>query len=74
MQVIVINSQKGGRAKTMLAKHLSVETKRAGDARVFLLDTDHQASLAAWHDKRESNTPNASNSPSRGLIGALAAA
>jgi cellulose biosynthesis protein BcsQ len=31
MQVIVINSQKGGSAKTMLAKHLSVEAERAGD-------------------------------------------
>jgi cellulose biosynthesis protein BcsQ len=30
MQVIIINSQKGGSAKTMLAKHLSVEAERAG--------------------------------------------
>ena len=45
MQVIVINSQKGGSAKTMLAKHLSVEAERAGDGPVFLLDTDPQGSL-----------------------------
>jgi chromosome partitioning protein len=42
MQVIVINSQKGGSAKTMLAKHLFVEAERAGDGPVFLIDTDPQ--------------------------------
>jgi len=45
MQVIVINSQKGGSAKTMLAKHLSVEAERAGDGPVFLIDTDPRAAL-----------------------------
>jgi chromosome partitioning protein len=57
MQVIVINSQKGGSAKTMLAKHLSVEAERAGDGPVFLIDTDPQGSLTAWHTKRESEIP-----------------
>ncbi len=57
MQVIVINSQKGGSAKTMLAKHLSVEAERAGDGPVFLIDTDPQGSLTAWHAKRESEAP-----------------
>lgn len=57
MQVIVINSQKGGSAKTMLAKHLSVEAERAGDGPVFLIDTDPQGSLTAWHTKRESEVP-----------------
>jgi chromosome partitioning protein len=57
MQVIVINSQKGGSAKTMLAKHLSVEAERAGDGPVFLIDTDPQGSLTAWHMKRESEIP-----------------
>ena len=57
MQVIVINSQKGGSAKTMLAKHLSVEAERAGDGPVFLIDTDPQGSLTAWHTKRESESP-----------------
>jgi chromosome partitioning protein len=57
MQIIVINSQKGGSAKTMLAKHLSVEAERAGDGPVFLIDTDPQGSLTAWHTKRESETP-----------------
>ena len=40
METIIINSQKGGSAKTMLAKHLSVEAERAGDGPVFLIDTD----------------------------------
>ena len=57
MQVIVINSQKGGSGKTMLAKHLSVEAERAGDGPVFLIDTDPQGSLTAWHTKREAEIP-----------------
>ena len=57
MQVIAINSQKGGSSKTMLAKHLSVEAERAGDGPVFLIDTDPQGSLTAWHTKRESEVP-----------------
>lgn len=57
MQVIVINSQKGGSGKTMLAKHLSVEAERAGDGPIFLIDTDPQGSLTAWHIKREAETP-----------------
>jgi chromosome partitioning protein len=57
MQTIVINSQKGGSGKTMLCKHLSVEGERAGDGPVFLIDTDPQATLTAWHTKREAETP-----------------
>ncbi len=57
MQVIVINSQKGGSGKTMLAKHLSVEAERVGDGPVFLIDTDPQGSLSAWHQKREAEAP-----------------
>jgi len=67
MQVIVINSQKGGSAKTMLAKHLSVEAERAGDGPVFLIDTDPQGSLTAWHAKRESETPQRVELPFEGL-------
>jgi chromosome partitioning protein len=63
MQVLVINSQKGGSAKTMLAKHLSVEAERAGDGPVFLIDTDPQGSLTAWHTKRESETPQRAEIP-----------
>ncbi len=47
MQVIAINSQKGGSGKTMLAKHLSVQAERAGDGPVYLIDTDPQGSLTA---------------------------
>ncbi len=57
MQVIAINSQKGGSGKTMLAKHLSVQAERAGDGPVYLIDTDPQSSLTAWHTKREAETP-----------------
>jgi chromosome partitioning protein len=67
MQVIVINSQKGGSAKTMLAKHLSVEAERAGDGPVFLIDTDPQASLTAWHTKREAEAPARVELPFDGL-------
>jgi chromosome partitioning protein len=67
MQVIVINSQKGGSAKTMLAKHLSVEASRAGDGPVFLIDTDPQGSLTAWHAKRESEIPQRVEVPFDGL-------
>src|ERR1017187_8045688 len=67
MQVIVINSQKGGSAKTMLAKHLSVEAERAGDGPVFLIDTDPQGTLTAWHAKRQSDTPARVEVPCEGL-------
>ena len=67
MQVIVINSQKGGSAKTMLAKHLSVEAERAGDGPVFLIDTDPQGSLTAWHTKREAEKPARVEVPFEGL-------
>jgi chromosome partitioning protein len=67
MQVIIINSQKGGSAKTMLAKHLSVEAERAGDGPIFLIDTDPQGSLTAWHSRRESETPQRIDVPFEGL-------
>jgi chromosome partitioning protein len=73
MQVIVINSQKGGSAKTMLAKHLSVEAERAGDGPVFLIDTDPQGSLTAWHTKRESEAPQRVELPFDGLERGLTA-
>lgn len=67
MQIIVINSQKGGSGKTMLAKHLSVEAERAGDGPVFLIDTDPQANLTAWHAKREAEVPSRAEVPFEGL-------
>lgn len=67
MQVIVINSQKGGSGKTMLCKHLSVEAERSGDGPVFLIDTDPQATLTAWHIKRQAETPARIEAPFEGL-------
>jgi chromosome partitioning protein len=67
MQVVVINSQKGGSAKTMLAKHLSVEAERVGDGPVYLIDSDPQGSLTAWHTKRDSETPARVEVPFEGL-------
>ena len=67
MQTIVINSQKGGSGKTMLCKHLAVEAGRAGDGPVFLIDTDPQATLTAWHAKRDAETPARVDLPFDGL-------
>jgi chromosome partitioning protein len=67
MQVIVINSQKGGSGKTMLAKHLSVEAERAGDGPAFVIDTDPQATLTTWHAKRVSESPGRAEVPFLGL-------
>ncbi len=67
MQIVVINSQKGGSGKTMLAKHLAVEAERAGDGPVFLIDTDPQGSLTAWHTKRQSEIPQRVEIPFEGL-------
>src|SRR5580658_9247232 len=67
MHTIVINSQKGGSAKTMLCKHLSVEAERAGDGPVFVIDTDPQGSLTACHTKREAEIPSRVEVPFEGL-------
>ena len=67
MRTIVINSQKGGSGKTMLCKHLAVEAERAGDGPVFLIDTDPQGTLTAWHAKREAETPARVDLPFEGL-------
>lgn len=57
MQIIVINSQKGGSGKTTLCAQLAVEAERAGDGPVYLIDTDPQGTLTTWHEKREAETP-----------------
>ena len=56
MKTIVIQSQKGGSGKTMLAAHLAVEAERSGEA-AWLIDTDRQATLSQWHERREAETP-----------------
>ena len=57
MKTIVITSQKGGSGKTMLAAHLAVEAERGGDEPVWLIDTDRQATLSLWHERRKEETP-----------------
>ncbi len=57
MQVIVINSQKGGSGKTALCAHLSVQAERTGDGPVYLIDTDPQGTLSQWHERRVAEAP-----------------
>jgi chromosome partitioning protein len=63
MQIIVINSQKGGSGKTTLCAHLAVEAERAGDGPVFLIDTDPQGTLSTWHEHRQAETPQRAGVP-----------
>jgi len=57
MKTIVLASQKGGVGKTTLAAHLAVMVERAGEGPCALIDTDPQASLAAWWNGRAAETP-----------------
>lgn len=57
MKTLVIASQKGGAGKTTIAAHLGVMAESAGHGPVALIDTDPQASLAKWWNKREAQTP-----------------
>lgn len=50
--IITIAQRKGGAGKTTLAAHLGVALASAGRV-VGLIDTDPQASLAIWHERRE---------------------
>jgi chromosome partitioning protein len=63
MKIILIASQKGGSGKTTLAAHLSVEAERGGDTPVWLIDTDKQATLSLWHERREAETPQRAEVP-----------
>ncbi|MGO8918324.1 MAG: ParA family partition ATPase [Stellaceae bacterium] len=51
--IIAIAQRKGGAGKTTLAAHLAV-TWAIGGRSVTLIDVDPQASLAQWHQRRES--------------------
>lgn len=62
MKTIVIESQKGGSGKTMLAAHLAVEAERSSES-VWVIDTDRQATLSLWHDRRTSDTPQRLDAP-----------
>ena len=57
MKTIVLANQKGGVGKTTLAAHIAVAAERAGDGPCVLIDTDPQASLAAWWNGRVAATP-----------------
>jgi chromosome partitioning protein len=63
MKTIVVLSQKGGSGKTTLAAHLAVEAERCGDHPVWIIDTDKQATLSLWHERREAETPQRADIP-----------
>ncbi len=73
MKTIVITSQKGGSGKTTLAAHLAVEAERVGDAPAWLIDTDKQATLSRWHERREDETPQRAEVPFTRLEAGLTA-
>lgn len=56
MKTINLASQKGASGKTTLVSHLAVETERAGDGPAWMIDTDRQATLSQWHERREART------------------
>ncbi len=57
MKTIVLASQKGGAGKTTITAHLAIAAEKTGDSPCVLIDTDPQASLAAWWNGREADTP-----------------
>lgn len=63
MKTIVVTSQKGGSGKTTLTAHLAVEVERAGDGPAWVIDTDKQATLSLWHERREAETPQRADVP-----------
>jgi chromosome partitioning protein len=71
MKTIVIESQKGGSGKTMLAAHLAVEAERAGEV-AWIIDTDRQATLSLWHERRRNDTPQRLDAPLDRMADALA--
>src|SRR5579875_665629 len=70
MKTIVIGSQKGGSGKTMLAAHLAVEAERVKEV-AWIIDTDRQATLSLWHERRRNETPQRLDAPVERLPEAL---
>jgi chromosome partitioning protein len=70
MKTIVIESQKGGSGKTMLAAHLPVEAERNGEA-AWIIDTDRQGTLSLWHERRKNDTPQRLDAPLERIADAL---
>lgn len=73
MKIIVLASQKGGAGKTTLAAHLAVAAEKAGDGPCVLIDTDPQASLAAWWNVRQDERPSFAPTTLKELPGKLEA-
>lgn len=63
MKTILVTSQKGGSGKTTLAAHLAVQAERVKDGPAWLVDTDKQATLSLWHERREDETPQRLDAP-----------
>ena len=57
MRVLVLASRKGGVGKTSLSRHLAVEAERRGAGPTALIDTDPQAGLSRWWNRRAAETP-----------------
>lgn len=57
MRTIVVNSQKGGSGKSTLCATLASYVESIGEGPVFIVDTDPQGTLTAWHSKREAEGP-----------------
>ena len=62
MPTIAIVSQKGGSGKTTLAVHLAAAATDAGKI-ACIIDTDPQATAAAWGDWRGGNDPEVITTP-----------
>lgn len=62
MPTIAIVSQKGGSGKTTLAIHLAAAASRAGKV-TCIIDTDPQATAAAWGDWRGGEDPEVITTP-----------
>jgi chromosome partitioning protein len=73
MKSIALTAMKGGVGKTTLAVHLAVAAMRAGES-VAIIDTDPQASAAAWARVRNGGAPDVVPVPVQRLAQALAAA
>jgi len=56
MQIISFVSQKGGSGKTTIALHVAVAAEQKGH-KVALIDIDPQASVTAWHEGRDADSP-----------------
>ncbi len=67
MPIVAIVSQKGGSGKTTLAIHLAVRAV-ASDKLTYVIDTDPQATAAAWGDWRGDFQPEVITSPPARLI------